>query len=72
MINDFYEYSQHFDAVKSLHNNDSIVISKPDKRSGVMVFKRNDYVKKWLIFETTLLNSKMVIPLNYNHFYLHY
>ena len=43
---DFYLHRDHFNAVKSLRNDDSIVISKPDKRTRVVILNRCDYVNK--------------------------
>ena len=41
---DIYLHRQHFNVVKSLSNNASFVISKPDKCSGVVILNRHDYV----------------------------
>ena len=39
-------HREHINAVKSLRNHDSIVISKPDKGSCVVILNRHDYVNK--------------------------
>ena len=43
---DIYVPRKHFNVVKSLTNNDFIVISKPDKRSGVFLLNGCDYINK--------------------------
>ena len=38
--------SEHFAAIKSLRNNDRIVITRPDKGQGVVLMEKTDYIAK--------------------------
>ena len=49
----FYLHRQHINVVKSLRNNDYIVISNPDKGSTVVILSRCDYFNKI----TNILNN---------------
>ena len=39
-------HKEHFQAIKSLRCNEQILITKPDKGSGVAILNKNDYIKK--------------------------
>ena len=39
-------HKEHFQAIKSLRCNGKILITKPDKGSGVVILNKNDYIKK--------------------------
>ena len=45
-LGDFNMNKEHFHAIKSLRSNEQILITKPDKGSGVVVLNRNDYIQK--------------------------
>ena len=42
----FYLHCEHPNAVKSLQNNDNIIISKLDKGTGVVILNKQDYNNK--------------------------
>ena len=39
-------HKEHFQAIKSLRSNEQILITKPDKGSGVVILNKSDYIKK--------------------------
>ena len=39
-------HKEHFQAMQSLHGNEQILITKPDKGSGVVILSKSDYIKK--------------------------
>jgi len=39
-------HKEHFQAIKSLRSNEQILVTKPDKASGVVILNRSDYIKK--------------------------
>ena len=39
-------HKEHFQAIKSLPSNEQILITKPDKGSGVVILNKSDYIKK--------------------------
>ena len=39
-------HKEHFQAIKSLRCNEQILITKPDKGSGVVILNKSDYIKK--------------------------
>ena len=43
---DFTMHRECFDAIKSLRSNDKIIITKPDKGSGVVILNKSDYISK--------------------------
>jgi len=43
---DFNMHKEHFQTIKFLCCNKQILITKPDKRSGVVILNRSDYIKK--------------------------
>ena len=43
---DFSIHKEHFQAIKSLRSNDQIIITKPDKGSGVVILNKSDYIQK--------------------------
>ena len=43
---DFAFYGECFQALNSLHSNKNIVITKPDKGSGVVILNQNDFIDK--------------------------
>ena len=45
-LTDFTMHRECFDAIKSLRSNDKIIISKPDKDSGVVILNKSDYITK--------------------------
>ena len=45
-IEGFSLESEHFAAIKSLRNNDRIVITRPDKGQGVVLMEKTDYIAK--------------------------
>ena len=58
-LGDFTMHKEHFQAIKSLRCNQQILITKPDKGSGVVILTKSDYMKKMssiLDDKTTFLN----------------
>ena len=56
-------HKEHFQAIKSLRCNEQIVITKPDKESGVVILNKSDYIKKMgsiLEDKTKFLNMGVV------------
>ena len=67
LVNTCYQYLQykskgkrlltndHLDALKNLQNNDDILISRPDKGTGIVLMNRKDYIDKMnaLLSDTT-------------------
>ena len=56
---DFNMHKEHFQATKSVRCNEQILITKPDKGSGVVILSKCDYIKKMasiLDDKTKLLN----------------
>ena len=45
-LGDFNMHTEHFQAIKSLRCNEQILITKPDKGSGVVILNKSDYIKK--------------------------
>ena len=45
-LTDFRMHREHFQAIKSLRNNKDILITKPDKGSGVVILNQKDYITK--------------------------
>ena len=45
-LGDFNMHKEHFQAIKSLRSNEQILITKPDKGSGVVILNKSDYIKK--------------------------
>ena len=45
-LGDFNMHKEHFQAIQSLRCNEQILITKPDKGSGVVILKKSDYIKK--------------------------
>ena len=45
-LGDFNMHKEHFHAIKSLRSNEQILITKPDKGSGVVILNRSDYIQK--------------------------
>ena len=45
-LGDFNMHKEHFQAIKSLRCNEQILITKPDKGSGVVILNKSDYIKK--------------------------
>ena len=45
-LTDFTMHRECFDAIKSLRSNDKIIITKPDKGSGVVILNKSDYISK--------------------------
>ena len=45
-LGDFNMRNIHFQAIKSLLCNEQILITKPDKGSGVIILNKYDYIKK--------------------------
>ena len=45
-LSDLNMHKEHFQAIKSLRSNEQIPITKPDKRSGVVILNRTDYIQK--------------------------
>ena len=45
-LGDFNMHKEHFQAIKSLRSNEQILITKPDKGSGVVILNKNDYIQK--------------------------
>ena len=43
---DFAFYGECFRALNSLHSKENIVITKPDKGSGVVILNKNDFIGK--------------------------
>ena len=43
---DFAFHGECFRALNSLHSNENIVITKPDKGSGVVILNNNDFIDK--------------------------
>ena len=43
---DFYLHREYLKAVKSLRNNDNIIISKPDQGARVVILNKHDYINK--------------------------
>ena len=43
---DFAFHGECFQALNSLHSNENIVITKPDKGSGVVILNKNDFIDK--------------------------
>ena len=39
-------HKEHFQAIKCLRSNEQILITKPDKGSGVVILSKSDYIKK--------------------------
>ena len=39
-------HKEHFQAIKSLRSNEQILITKPDKGSGVVILNKSDYIQK--------------------------
>ena len=39
-------YKEHFQATKSLRSNEQILITKPDKGSGVVILNKSNYIQK--------------------------
>ena len=39
-------HKEHFQAIKSLRSNEQILITKPDKGSGVVILSKSDYIQK--------------------------
>ena len=46
---DFAFHGECFRALNSLHSNENIVITKPDKGSGVVILNKNDFIDKMLV-----------------------
>ena len=44
-LGDFNMDKEHFQAIKSLQCNEQILITKPDKGSGVVILNKSDYIK---------------------------
>ena len=44
--NDFVMKKECFFAINKLRRNDDIIITKPDKGSGVVILNKSDYIKK--------------------------
>ena len=42
----FSMHKDHFQAIKSLRSNEQILITKPDKGSGVVILNKSDYIQK--------------------------
>ena len=57
-LSDYRMYNECFQTYKALKNNSDIIISRPDKGSGVVILDRSDYVSKM----STILcdNSKFI------------
>ena len=55
---DFAFYGECFRALNSLHSNETIVITKPDKGSGVVILNKNDFIDKMQVIFDNL--SKFV------------
>ena len=47
---DFYLHCQQFTVIKTLWQNNSIIISKPDKGVGEVILNRSDYINKMADF----------------------
>ena len=45
-LGDFSMHKEHFQAIKSLRSNEQILITKPDKGSGVVILNKSDYIQK--------------------------
>ena len=45
-LGDFNMHKEHFHATKSFRCNEQIIITKPDKGSGVVILYKSDYIKK--------------------------
>ena len=45
-LGDFNMHKEHFQAIKSLRCNEQILITKPDKGSGVVNLNKSDYIIK--------------------------
>ena len=45
-LGDFSMHKEHFQAIKSLRSNEQILITKPDKGSGVIILNKSDYIQK--------------------------
>ena len=45
-LGDFSMHTEHFQAIKSLRSNEQILITKPDKGSGVVILNKSDYIQK--------------------------
>ena len=46
---DFAFHGECFRALNSLHSNENIVITKPDKSSGVVILNKNDFIDRMQI-----------------------
>ena len=55
---DFAFHGECFRALNSLHSNENIVITKPDKGSGVVILNKNDFIDKMLEILDDPSNSK--------------
>ena len=53
----FHYKSKHFFTLKLLHSNKSIVITRPDKGSGLVILDYKCYVDKMASILVTVLNS---------------
>ena len=49
-LGDFNMHKEHFQTINSLRCNEQILITKPDKGSGVIILNKNDYIKKRTVF----------------------
>ena len=59
-------HKEHFQAIKSLRCNEQILVTKPDKGSGVIILNKSDYFKKM----GSILDDKTKF-LNMGGVYLH-
>ena len=50
---DFYWHHEHLNAVKPLQNNNNIILSKPNKDTGVVILNKQDYNKMVVILHNT-------------------
>ena len=55
-----------FDAIKSLRSNDKIIITKPDKGSGVVILNKSDYITKMNLILDDASKFQQIGPVSTN------
>ena len=67
-LGDFNAHKEHFQAVKSLRCNEQILITKPDKGSGVVNLNKSDFIKKMssILDEKTKFSNMGCVDLHDN------
>ena len=66
-LTDFTMHRECFDVIKSLRSNDKIIITKPDKGSGVVILNKSDYITKINLIFNNASKFQQIGPANTNN-----